>query len=119
MKRFAIGVLCVVLVAVGTGVAVHLATLDGLFGFIFGHLSDTEDTVYAEGYSDRGFRHVHVGMSLEDVQELIGPPFDVWTNDSTVCMRWSRSPGSHDYRIRTVQFQNGAVVDKCAEFHLD
>lgn len=118
MKRMT--VMLVVVIAVAAGVVTHFATLDGLDGLFFACLSETEDTVYAPQYSDRGFRRVRLGMSLAEVDGLIGAPLGVWTNqDTTVGMRWSKSPGSHDYRCRVLQFDNGTVVDKHSAFYVD
>lgn len=57
----------------------HIYLLDGLDGW-FWTGGFQEDTVYARGYSDRGFRKVRHGMRREDVSELLGPPLgEVWS----------------------------------------
>jgi hypothetical protein len=79
-----------------------------------------EDTVYAPGYTEQGFIRVSVGMAQHQVHDLIGPPLDVWTNkNSSVGMRWSKSPKDTDFRCRVLQFVNEKVVDKHTEFYLD
>jgi hypothetical protein len=35
---------------------------------------DGEYTVYAEGYSEYRFRSIRVGMSIRQVEEIVGPP---------------------------------------------
>jgi hypothetical protein len=37
---------------------------------------DGEYTVYAEGYTEYGFRSIRVGMSIRQVEEIIGPPLE-------------------------------------------
>jgi hypothetical protein len=54
-------------------VFLHYWLLDGLPGFVLGVLL-REDTVYAQRYSDRGFRAVRVGMSEQEVEHLLGRP---------------------------------------------
>jgi hypothetical protein len=57
----------------------HLRLLDGLDGFILG-LFLSEDTRYAEGYSDAAFRRIRKGMTTSQVVSLIGHPIaQSWT----------------------------------------
>lgn len=57
--------------------AVHFYLLDGLDGWFLSLAG--EDTVYATGYSDSGFRRVHRGMSEVELLELLGQPLgEVW-----------------------------------------
>jgi hypothetical protein len=37
---------------------------------------DGEYTVYAEGYSEYSFRSIRVGMSIRQVEEIMGPPLE-------------------------------------------
>jgi hypothetical protein len=101
----------------------HAYLIDGVDGFLFS-LAVPEDTVYAPGYSDAGFRKVRIGMTREQVYALIGPPQRSWpvenadgTADSGA--RWSHSPGDTNFRCRVVLFASDRVSDKHAEFYLD
>ena len=103
--------------------AVHRWALDGIGGIAFGALLD-EDTVYARGYSDAGFRHVAPGMSREQVRSLIGAPQKEWPIEATnggpdLGARWSYSPGDTHFRCRVLLFRQGVVVKKHSEFYLD
>jgi hypothetical protein len=58
-------------------------SLDGFQGWVFGLLFD-EDTSYAVGYSDRGFRAVQRGMTEDQVQGLVGQPLsEGWSYEVT------------------------------------
>ena len=61
------------------GLSLHARLLDGLDGFVLSwFLSD--DTRYANGYSDEGFRKVARGMTPLEVVALIGRPIaQSWT----------------------------------------
>ncbi len=123
MRKLLVAAALVVAVVVGTAVAAHFWLVDGLAGWLW-NLTMDEDTVYAPGYSDAGFRRVRGGMSVEQVHALLGPPLQKWplpfsTDPSEVGERWSRSPGDTNYRCRVVLFRHGHVVRKHAEFYVD
>jgi hypothetical protein len=101
----------------------HAWTLDGIEGLVFGSFL-REDTVYAPGYTDSGFRRVAVGMSRSQVEALIGAPQHEWpvggdTDRSGVGARWSHSPGDTHFRCRVLLFRNDVVVEKHTEFYVD
>jgi len=100
-------------------VCLHRWLIDGIDGLIWGALFQ-EDTAYAAGYTDHGWRTARRGMTEEGVLDRIGVPLQVWTNqDGSVGMRWSRSPGDTHYRCRALEFSNGRVSEKYAEFYVD
>jgi outer membrane protein assembly factor BamE (lipoprotein component of BamABCDE complex) len=79
-----------------------------------------EDTEYAPGYSDSKFLQVKPGMTDSEVPRLLGAPLNCSTNtDGSIYMRWSQSPGSNNYRHRSVSLKNGKVEYKYSEFYLD
>ena len=111
---FAILCLCI-----GVRLYRSYSPLDGIGGMVWGVIL-AEDTVYAPGYTEANFVRVSVGMSLHQVYSLVGPPLDVWTNkDSSLGMKWSKSPRDTNFRCRVLEFANGKVVDKHAEFYVD
>lgn len=61
--------------------------LDGIDGWFFSSIlnfAENEDTVYAVGYTDQGFRQVKRKMSEDDVVKLIGRPLrEVWIYEAT------------------------------------
>lgn len=100
-------------------VALHISLIDGLDGMIWASLFQ-EDTEYAPGYTDRGWRALRIGMTQGEVTAIIGEPLQLWTNeDASVGMRWSRSPGDTDYRCRVLQFKDGRVTEKHSEYYVD
>lgn len=97
----------------------HAWLIDGLDGLLWGALL-REDTAYAAGYTAGGWRSIRIGMTQADVRTAIGDPLQGWTNqDSSVSMRWSRSPGDTHYRCRVLQFSEGRVTEKHSEFYVD
>jgi hypothetical protein len=99
-------------------------SLDGWLG-VSGGLLVHEDTVYTSGYSDSGFRAVRVGMSLSEVERLIGPPESTWSladhggTPNEIGARWSYSPHDTNYRCRVLLLRNGRVYEKHTEFYFD
>ena len=96
--------------------------VDGFGGLILGLLLG-EDTVYTSGYSERGFTAVALGMSLSEVEALIGPPHKQWSHDQSnplnFSARWSYSPGDTHYRCRVLLFRDGKVAEKHTDFYVD
>ena len=110
--------------AVVSCVAFEQWSLDGFQGVLAGATLH-EDTVYTTGYSDAGFRSVQIGMSLGEVEKLIGPPESTWSLEDRggkageTGARWSYSPHDTNYRCRVLLFRNGHVYDKHSEFYVD
>jgi len=64
--------------------AMHLYLLDGLDGWLFStpllNEAFLDDTCYASGYSDSGFRSVKKDMTVGEVRTLIGEPlWETWS----------------------------------------
>ena len=115
LKQISVALAAVAVILVG----IHHWLIDGIDGLIWGSLLQ-EDTAYAAGYTDHGWRTVRTGMTEDGVRDLIGQPLQVWTNQGgSVGMRWSRSPGDTHYRCRVLQFSNGRVSEKHTEFYVD
>lgn len=99
----------------------HIASPDGLAGEVCSATLG-DHTEYAAAYSASGFRRIRVGMSAEQVRQLLGKPLDQWTPDGSddLYWRWTRSrDGSHYYRYRVVIFRAGRVGDKSAYAYCD
>jgi hypothetical protein len=122
MKRklkYSFGILSLLLV-------IHLfrnyTPLDGFSGMFFASMFG-EDTIYAAGYSDTGFRSIQIGMTQNEVFGKIGTPLNIWTNDwakdGSIGMRWTKSAHDSNYRCRVLQFIDSKVVDKHSEYYLD
>jgi len=104
-------------------------SMDGISGNLFAALSD--DTVWADGYSDDAFRSVRIGMTRAEVYGLLGPPLEVRQtlgtfdfdtqrqNAGEVVECWTRTPNNSDYRVRQIVFMGNLVVDKPTMLYLD
>jgi hypothetical protein len=94
--------------------------VEGIFGYglsvVFG-----EDTEWAGGYTDEGWRVVRIGMNEADVHSLLGPPlYVVWDRGGTVTTHWwTRSPSNGDYRERAVVFFGDKSVEKISGYWVD
>jgi outer membrane protein assembly factor BamE (lipoprotein component of BamABCDE complex) len=71
-----------VLVGIISLSVLHHYLLDGLDGWFFSAVLDfeeDEDTVYAPGYTDKGFRRIKRGMTEQEVLNILGVPLgEVW-----------------------------------------
>jgi|GEM_PF-3159501 len=115
LRQIAITLVVVAVILIG----LHMWLIDGIGGLILGAFFQ-EDTAYATGYTDHEWRAVRIGMTEDEVRGRIGQPLEIWTNQiSSVGMRWSKSPGDTHYRCRVLQFNNGRVSKKHAEFYVD
>ena len=106
-----------------TFASLHLWMLDGLDGLILSMILE-EQTEYAPGYTDRGFRDVKVGMSENKVYALIGDPLDEWTINQGKAVKskyaaWSNSPMDTHYRRRIIGLENDRVVEVTSDFWVD
>ena len=114
----------VLLSAIG-GVALtavlHLASLDGWPQTLF-PLLGLDDTEFAPGYTAPGFWSVRQGMTREDVASRIGQPITRYRDPRSPAEEswvFSRSPHSADYRVRSVRFRDGRVVERHSEYYFD
>jgi hypothetical protein len=101
--------------------AIHFLLLDGwpgtLAAWTLGH-----DTEYAPGYSTMGYLRIRTGMTKEQVRSLAGQPLATQHEPSapnTERWHWTRSPGSNNYRYRSVEFTDGRVSKTRAGFYFD
>ncbi len=66
--------LIAVLILIFVGIFVHHNTLDGLDGLFLRLLFFERNTVFAQGYSDKAFKKIKIGMSSSEVISLVGSP---------------------------------------------
>jgi outer membrane protein assembly factor BamE (lipoprotein component of BamABCDE complex) len=84
------------------------------------------DTVYSKGYSERSFKSLRVGMTIEQVEAAIGPPLHRYSNSSPGFSgyppgeeRWDYSEsrsGNSTYYMRIIDFKNRRVSGIHASF---
>jgi hypothetical protein len=112
------------LVAVGltAGVALYRwQPLDGYGGTVMAAVWGN-NTVWAPGYTDAGFRAVRIGMKRSEVYALLGKPLGTYpTSGGGVTEYWTQMGPDTDCSVyhRHVTFQGDVVVTKLAEFSPD
>lgn len=105
----------------GVFTAVHAMSLDGLDGLLLRAMFG-DGSEWSASYSALGFWRVRRGMTAAEVLALAGEPIDRYDIQHTPGLtgwRWTRNPHDTHYRVRVILFQNGKVVEKHAEFHVD
>jgi hypothetical protein len=91
--------------------AFMLRPIDGFFGAAFLLFFD-DATVWADAYSDNGFRAVRVGMSRSEVINLLGTPLVTASYpDGRVGERWTKGRSNLSYRRREVIFKENKAVE--------
>jgi hypothetical protein len=115
--RYRVSVALLVAVAIVGGIQV--ATIDGFQGALCSTIL-ADHTTYAPSYSASGFNRAKVGMSLQEVEGLVGKPLEEWTvpgNQGQLYWRWTKSrDGSHYYRYRVATFRDGHLEEETAFF---
>lgn len=99
--------------------------LDGYTGSLWAALGD--NTVWAPGYTDAGFRNVKIGMKRSEVYALLGQPLGTYSDpggkviESWAAMGELTESNNYDcsVHIRHIAFQGDVVVEKVAEFSPD
>ena len=107
----------------GCLVALHLTRLEGIDGVVYQLLAtDRYETIFAPGFSDGAFRRIVVGLTKQQVYEALGRPLVVYPIYGAGKEReqwWYSKPKSgRSFHLRTVDFREGRVVGKHAEFYL-
>ncbi len=115
LKNLFVGVTVYCVVLGSIRLLVHLpSVLDGAVGTWWGH-----DTVFSKGYSEEGWDDVHVGMTAQEVESVLGKPLekDVWGSDEE--WSYSKSRGFGSYFKRDIFFIDRKVMEKDGSFWLD
>jgi hypothetical protein len=102
--------------------------IDGWSGEIWSVLR-WPDTKYSNGYSHKGFNEVYIGMTENEVLDILGEPIVRWfpfdkrgpeEKKNWVSFQYSESPGDTHYRLRQVLFnEKGIVTSKTGYFCVD
>jgi hypothetical protein len=70
-RRFLLGV---VVCAIGAFAYAHFALLDGVRGLVL-PLIFRDTTIYAVGYEQNTFKHLHIGVNTKTVLQTLGRPW--------------------------------------------
>jgi outer membrane protein assembly factor BamE (lipoprotein component of BamABCDE complex) len=68
-----------------------------------------ESTVYAKGFSEEAFTQVKVGMTVKEVEGLLGEPMGILATDGT---KWTWIDGGRDPNWKERVFSSDAVVER-------
>ncbi|WXH30490.1 hypothetical protein WA016_04460 [Myxococcus stipitatus] len=93
-------------------------------------LAHDEDTYYAAGYTEEAFHQVNLGMTFDEVRELLGPPLDEYDVSNrrnsphskevyTTAWQYSDTRADRSYYVRMIYFHEGRVSNILAEFYVD
>jgi outer membrane protein assembly factor BamE (lipoprotein component of BamABCDE complex) len=90
--------------------------IDGYSGLVL-LLVYGEDTEWAGGYTNRGFRSTQVGMQRDQIHAILGPPLTTWQFiDGFTTEYWTRSPSGGDHRQRGFVFEGDIAIEKVSGF---
>ncbi len=111
-----------------SGTAIHFYWLDGLV-WAFAELVLGE-TTYSPDYREYKFRRIRIGMSEEEVVEILGKPLEkpLWRKNK-IPNSWyyaygkntleNKYPNEYFFTVRIIHFNNGKVVDVLHGFYWD
>jgi hypothetical protein len=122
-----IRILFIILCAIYISIRWNYIRLDGITGEICGIFFHT-DTKYSMNYSHHKFVQVKIGMTENEVINILGEPIKRWNpylgddyniKNNYIAFEYSISPSDTHYRLRSVHFFKGKVnlVNNC--FYLD
>ncbi len=86
------------------------------------------DTKYSSGYSDKKFTSIQIGMTEQQVLEILGEPLTRWLpyqstkfqdKKHLVGLQYSTSPSSTHYKLRQIFLNNGKVAEIISYFYID
>lgn len=95
--------------------------IDGIKGELLALLLG-ENTVYSKNYSDNAFRKITIGMTKEEVEQLLGEPLFIgkFPESSLEIWDYSEQIGSGDnFRRREFSLVEGKVESINAHFYVD
>ncbi len=108
----------VLAVALLTIVVANLNIRESLIAWLLG-----EETVYAEGYSERKFASIKVGATTAEVLSIMGPPLrrGAWGDSPQVWFYTNQRTATDNYWRRWLVFDTAGerVVEIIADFWVD
>ncbi len=120
-KKYIKIVICLIVVF---GTIIHFYWLDGL-GWAIVEFT-VGQTTYAPGYREYKFRRIRVGMTEEEVIEILGRPPgkshrnpDIWFYAYGKNILEDKYPEENLYTQRIIEFDNGNVINTCHHFYFD
>lgn len=119
MKAVVRGILLgVVVCVIGAFAYAHFALLDGVRGLVL-PIIFKDTTVYAAGYEENTFKHLHIGVNTAAVLQALGSPLQVDECNGQQRWRYTESSSDSHYRVRQIIIENGLVVAKQSYFLVD
>jgi len=102
--------------------------LDGIEGELLGVMRGA-DTKYSPEYSHKKFNSIRIGMTEDEVGDILGVPIIKWLpyrnnkyfpeKNDYVGFQYSESPSSTHYRLRQIYFSEGRVAEIKSYFYVD
>lgn len=78
-----------------------------------------DGTTFAPGFTEAKFDRVQIGMSEEEVTNVLGDPLQKQLNDDKTYWRYSTGPSGGSYWFRVITFRAGRVAEKDAHYYAD
>lgn len=84
------------------------------------HFFFPDTTIYSSDFVNKNFNKVKVGMSMGEVEKLLGTPFHkVDLSSGLKAWIYSKSSCDSHYYYRSIHFYNGVVLKKEAYYYID
>lgn len=111
-------ILKLILVALATIISTVVIMVGGMFGIT--KFMAYRNTMYAEHFNQGTFDSIFVGISMDDVQKILGQPLSISKNDAGFEYHWYSKPKkSSDYYIKLIIYQNNRVIDMQEKYYVD
>jgi hypothetical protein len=92
--------------------------LDGIRGYIM-RIFFRDTTIYADRYSDKGFRDLALGSETDAVRARLGDPIESDICEDMERWRYTKSKSDSHYRYRQLSFKNGRLIKKEHYYYVD
>jgi len=107
-------ILIVAFTTVGALAVLFVLILLSGYGEGYCYFYPSIDTQYADGYSEKDFSGLTVGMTKSEVDQIMCPPLHTWTNKSGLQVYWTgdgKAPfGDFAWFGRGIELSNGVVT---------
>ena len=120
LSRTIIVIVLFAVVVAGLAVAAHSPHARS-FGDAVSYLMFLREdgTTFAPGFTEAKFDRVQVGMSEDEVTNILGDPLQKQPNDDRAYWRYSTGPSDGSYWFRVITFRAGRVTEKDAHYYAD